>query len=86
LLRSPIWSIVGRGEQYRSYTVQRFFGRGGYELTVKKILNVLGPKSKQRPELDHRDAGRTPGGVVPYPAFGNSQAFGDILGGQKTLT
>jgi hypothetical protein len=47
---------------------------------MEKILDVLGPKSKQRPELDHRDAGRTPGGVVAYPAFGNSKAFSDILG------
>jgi hypothetical protein len=47
---------------------------------MEKILDVLGPKSKQGTEPHHRDAGRTPGCVVAYPAFGNSKAFSDILG------
>ena len=53
---------------------------------MEKILDVLSSKPKQRTELDHRNAGGTPGGVVAYPAFGNTQAFGDILGGQEALS
>ena len=46
---------------------------------MEKILDVLGPKSKQGSELDHWDARRTPGCVVAHPTFRNSKAFSDIL-------
>jgi hypothetical protein len=52
---------------------------------MKKFLDVFRSKSKQRSELDHGDSGRTSGCVISYPALGNTQAFGDVLGGQKAL-
>src|SRR5450755_2066353 len=54
-------------------------------LAFEEILDIGGPEANQRAQFDYCNTGRTAGGMIAHPPFGNTEPLGHLFGVEETI-